>query len=115
MGIKLYIFDSVEELKDYESAARKEPAKPLTISASPEEPHEDKPKRHYKKRKENPEKEAFKERIIAKAKGSGRGSQPMSGRTRHACGQKGHRSDHCPNPGSKKERPFGESDPDELI
>jgi hypothetical protein len=50
-----------------------------------------KPKRHYKKRIANPDKEEFKERILKKAKAG-------TAVTRHCknCGKPGHRSDGCP-------------------
>lgn len=71
--IKLYIFESVADALAFEHPAPKSEPKNEALpdvpsSGTPDSPEAEKPARHYKRKKANPEKEAFKERILGKAK-----------------------------------------------
>jgi len=74
------------------------------------ERHEAAPRRTYRLRKpKDPEKEAFKERILAKAKArNGEGGKTV--RKCKACGEPGHRSDTCPNKAKKGDEGFSTYD-----
>lgn len=91
--IKLYIFESADELKAYESRQTITAEKPVvSVPDVTEILGKRKPKRHYKKRKDaNPDKEAFKERVLKKAKAGTTGIRHCKN-----CGKPGHRSDGCP-------------------
>jgi hypothetical protein len=92
--IKLFIFESVEDALAFERPKHTEGNRALPTAPASDPNDGPKPeKRTYKKRKPNPERVSFKERIIAKAKGAGKGHG-----TPHCklCGGAGHRSNHCP-------------------
>jgi RNase P subunit RPR2 len=98
--IKIYIFESVADALAFEhpqpqTEPKREAVPEVTGGGIPESPAPEKPARHYKKRKKvNPEKEAFKERILGKAK---------SGKCGY-CHSTEHRGKDCPDKpsGSRK-------------
>jgi hypothetical protein len=89
--IKLFIFESVEDARIFEDSAKSQSVAKVSPPPIPQESPADAPKRRYKKRKVNPEREAMKERLLEKA------------RTRKArvlicknCGKPGHFAKTCP-------------------
>ena len=78
--VKLYIFDSVEEAKAFalDDTRVADPSTEISHQAVADKPA-------------NPDKEAFKERILRKIKGK------HGARHCKLCGEAGHRRDNCPS------------------